>query len=118
MGILHLIIFLSLGIILGILYDIFKILRYFYHNTVLVFTIDILYFIIYFIIMFKMLIILNFENIRSYMIFESCLGFILYKATISKFIFLAEKSIARFIKRHFPRVKLFIFNKKTSKNKK
>ena len=118
MEILHLLIFLSLGIILGILYDIFKILRFFYHNIVFIFIIDILYFIIYFIIMFKTLIILNFESIRNYMIFECCLGFILYKVTISKFIFLAEKSIVRFIKRHSPKVKLFIFNKKASKNKK
>ena len=120
MGILHFLIFLFFGIILGILYDILKISRNFYQNNTFIFIIDILYFAIYFIIMFKMSIILNFEKIRYYMVLECYLGFIVYKLTISRFIFLAEKNIAEFIKkRHLiPKIKLFILHKKMIKNKK
>ena len=117
---LHFLIFLFFGIILGILYDILKIFRKFYQNSTFIFIVDILYFMIYFIIMFEILMILNLEKIRYYMIFECCLWFAAYKLTISRFIFLAEKNMLEFIKkRHLiPKIKLFVFHKKMSKNKK
>lgn len=120
MVILHFIIFLSLGTVLGFLYDIFKIFRKLYKNNIFIFVIDTLYFIIYFIIMFGISIKLNFERIRYYMIFECCLGFTIYKVTISKFIFLVEKRIVQFVKKFHlvPKIKLFIFHKKSNRSKK
>lgn len=118
MEVLHFFIFLSIGIILGILYDIFKIFRILCRDDLFVFVIDILYFIIYFIIMFKTSIILNFEKIRYYMVFECCLGFIIYRISIRKFIFFISKNIVKFAKKRLPKIKLFIFHKKTNRNNK
>ncbi len=87
-----------LGIILGLIYDCFKILRLITNlNKKYLIFLDIIFMSISAIITFIFLLALNFGQIRLHLILGELLGFITYKLTLSKLIISLSKIIINFI---------------------
>lgn len=106
-------IFILLGIALGLIYDIFKILRRLVQNKIFVFVIDVFYFLVCSVAIFYFCLVYNSGKIRYFVLQGVLIGAFLHKITISKFIFsFIEKTIVAVKKIRFPKMKLFIFNKK------
>ena len=97
---LHLFIFFLIdGIIIGIIFDIFRILRKtFKHKDFVIYLQDILFWILTGILLLYTTFIFNDSEIRLYMILSSFLGFIIYLFTISKFFINISVKIILFIK--------------------
>ena len=97
---LHLFIFFLIdGIIIGIIFDIFRILRKtFKHKDFVIYLQDILFWILTGILLLYTTFIFNDSEIRLYMILSSFLGFIIYLFTISKFFIKVSVKIILFIK--------------------
>lgn len=103
--------FFLLGIILGLIYDFFKILRIFIQRNIFIFFIDILYFIICSLFTFVLLVYLNSGIIRCFIFQAEFFGFILYKYTFNKIFFVFMRKIILNIKN----LNLFIFNNNRNK---
>ena len=84
--------FFLLGIVSGLLYDLFKLLRNFIGNIFMVYFIDIAYFTVCSIITFIASVYVNSGTIRAFMFQGEGFGFMLYRFAVRK-IFL------RFFKR-------------------
>lgn len=104
--------FFLLGIILGLIYDFFKILRIFISRNIFIFFIDILYFIICSLFTFVLLVYLNSGIIRYFIFQGEFLGFILYKYIFGKIFFVFARKIILNIKsmKFFKNLKLFTFD--------
>lgn len=106
--------FLLLGLVLGILYDIFKILRNIFQSNVLIFFIDVTYFLICSIITFVLSVLVNSGNMRYFTIQGELLGIVLYKMTLSRIIFKIIDKIVSICKKITKNLKskMLKFNKK------
>ena len=104
--------FFLLGIILGLLYDLFKLFRIFIANNALIFFSDILYFIICSLLTFILSIYINSGIIRGFIFHGEFFGFIIYKYIFGKIIlnFMGKILFGIKIVRFFRKPKLFIFN--------
>ena len=80
--------FILLGIIMGIVYDVFKIIRvYLFSNNIFIFFLDIIYFIIYTLCIFLLNIMVNMGYVRYFFIWSSFFGVLLHKVSVSSFFF-------------------------------
>ncbi|MBP0979085.1 MAG: spore cortex biosynthesis protein YabQ [Oscillospiraceae bacterium] len=76
-----------LGVILGFVFDVFKILRLLVkHNNIFVFIEDILFFCISAIFSYSFLINISYGQIRLFILIGQLIGFILYKLSVSNFV--------------------------------
>lgn len=91
--------FLLLGLFLGIIYDIFKILRLIIRNNFIIFIFDISYFIIYTFCIFILNLLINMGYTRYFFVIISFLFTLVYKFTISKAIFRILRKINFFVHR-------------------
>ena len=91
--------FLLLGLFLGIIYDIFKILRIIIHNNFIIFVFDTLYFIIYTFCIFILNLLINMGYTRYFFVIISFLSTVVYKFTISRVIFRILRKINFFVHR-------------------
>ena len=106
-------IFILLGIALGLIYDVFKILRCLIQNKIFIFFVDVFYFLVCSVSIFYFCLIYNSGKIRYFVLQGVLIGVFLHKITLSKFIFsFMGKTIVAVKKIRFPKMKLFIFNKK------
>lgn len=96
--------FLLLGLLLGIIYDIFKILRFIIHNNFIIFVFDTSYFIIYTFCIFILNLLVNMGYTRYFFVIISFLSTLVYKLTVSRAIFRVLIKINSFV------------HKKTNKN--
>lgn len=79
--------FLLLGILLGMVYDVFKISRIRFNlNNIFILILDIFYFIIYTLFLFLLNLIINMGQTRYFFILSSFFGTISYKLAISNFV--------------------------------
>lgn len=122
-----------LGVILGILYDVFRIVRLAIRwNIWQVFLQDILYFVICGILTFIFLLMFNNGVIRIYVLCGECLGWAAYYITLGKLIYRCSSRIINYVKqilkkvfsvilnpifKIFKKVKCKIYNKKIKNNK-
>ena len=105
--------FFLLGAFLGIIYDIFKILRSFMKSNFIVFFVDIFYFVIYTFLIFILNILINMGHMRYFFVEISFLGTIIYKFTVSKLIFYAFKKTNYFFQKKIIKKSLLVeFHKK------
>ena len=104
--------FFLLGIILGLLYDLFKLFRIFVANSALIFFSDILYFVICSLLTFILSIYINSGIIRGFIFHGEFFGFIIYKYIFGRKILKFMRKILFGIKivSFFRKPKLFIFN--------
>lgn len=109
--------FFLLGIILGILYDLFKILRILITKNTFIFFIDILYFVIGSLLTFVLSIYVNLGIIRGFIFQGELFGFIVYKCILGRVFFGFMRKILFGIKvvRFIKKPKLFIFNNNSCK---
>lgn len=79
--------FLSLGVLLGIVYDMFKILRvHFNSGNIFILILDVFYFVVYTLSLFLLNLIINMGQTRYFFILSSFFGTISYKLAISNFV--------------------------------
>lgn len=91
-----------LGAALGMLYDVFRILRLAFPNgNVLIFVEDVLYFVFVTIASFSFVMLCSGGVLRIFMLFGELLGAILYFFTLSIIILKAAQWIIRLVKRFF-----------------
>ena len=104
--------FFLLGIILGLLYDLFKLFRNFIANNALIFFSDILYFVICSLLTFILSVYINSGIIRGFIFQGEFFGFIMYKYIFGGIIlkFMGKILFGIKIVRFFRKPKLFIFN--------
>ncbi|MBO6126399.1 MAG: spore cortex biosynthesis protein YabQ [Clostridia bacterium] len=104
--------FFLLGIILGLLYDLFKIFRILIAKNSFIFFMDILYFVICSLVTFALCIFINSGIIRGFIFQGEFLGFIIYKYIFSRIILKFMQKILFGIKivRFIKSPKLFIFD--------
>lgn len=108
-----------LGAVLGVIYDIFRILRISFKNgSFLIFLEDALFFFICAILTFCFMLTTNDGQVRFFILLGEGIGFILYHCTIGVLVMKISKLIIRFIGRLFsllykillaPFVRLFRF---------
>lgn len=91
--------FLLLGLFLGIIYDIFKILRLIIRNNFIIFVFDISYFIIYTFCIFILNLLINMGYTRYFFVIISFLSTLVYKFTISRALFRILGKINSFVHR-------------------
>ena len=92
--------FFIVGIILGIIYDIFKVKRkLFGFNTVTLFVDDFLYSLLCLVFVITCVFVFNNGIIRWYEFLMCAFGFLLYKATASKVVIYVMFSIIEYIHR-------------------
>lgn len=76
-----------LGILLGLIFDVFKILRLsIKHSNIFIFIEDILFFCMAAVFSYNFMINISFGQIRLFILSGHLIGFILYKLSISNFI--------------------------------
>lgn len=92
--------FAVVGILLSLLNDIFKIKRIFFGtNTVVLFVDDLLYMFLCSIVVVVCILKINSGLVRWYEVLFSCVGFILYRLTVSRIIIRFFVFVSRLIKR-------------------
>ena len=95
-----LLIFILTGIVIGILFDIFRILRKSFKTTdFITYLEDIIFWILTGCIMLFSIFIFNNGEIRSYVFIGIAIGIILYMLVISRFFIRISVNIIKFIKR-------------------
>ena len=110
--------FFVLGLLFGLIYDLFKIFRNLTRFKIFIFFIDILFFVLFSLSIFKACVILNSGNVRYFIIQASFLGIIFYKFIISKKLSKLEQKMIKFLKRVKNHFILFNFNKNKRKKTK
>ena len=112
---------LGLGVLLGITYDIFRIIRMIINSkSIAVFIQDVLYFIISGVITFLFVLGVNSGNSRFYILAGEGIGWIVYHITIGEIIYRSSNRIVKNIKIRINLIKSKIFGQKSkhdSKNK-
>ncbi len=88
------IVFVLLGLSFGILYDVFRFLRFVFASVKLQFVIDFLYFVVISVIYFIFLLAYNNGEVRVYYFTLSFLGFLFYLATLFRITEHGEKIVA------------------------
>ena len=113
-----LIAFFADGIIIGLLFDLFRAIRKCYKTSnIIIYIEDVLFWILAGLLTLVVIFIFANGQIRLYMVLMLILGCIIYFATISKYIMLLSTKIINIIKYIFkistlPFIKLFQFIKK------
>lgn len=113
-----LIAFFADGIIIGLLFDLFRAIRKCYKTSnIIIYIEDVLFWILAGLLTLVVIFVFANGQIRLYMILMLILGCIIYFATISKYIMLLSTKIINIIKYIFkistlPFIKLFQFIKK------
>ncbi|WP_052446666.1 spore cortex biosynthesis protein YabQ [Candidatus Soleaferrea massiliensis] len=91
-----------LGAVLGVIYDVFRILRISFKNgSILIFLEDALFFIICAVLTFCFMLMSNDGQIRFFILLGEVIGFILYYFTIGALVMKISKLIINFIRRLF-----------------
>lgn len=91
---------LIFGVLLGVLYDVFRIFRLiFFKNKVAVIFQDILFWIIAGFSAFLFFLATNFGHIRIYMLLGMLIGALVYYLTIGRLVFLLVKSVCDTVKK-------------------
>ncbi len=89
-----------LGIIMGIIYDVFRIIRLLINwKDWQIFIQDIVYFFIVGVFTFLFTLAYNKGDVRAYLIAGEIIGWILYYITIGEIVYHFSEAIARFIKK-------------------
>ena len=98
-----------LGVFLSFLFDLFRALNAsFKLSKKKIFINDVIYFVISAVITFMCILIINLGEIRTYIIAGEILGFIVYRITLSRFIFIMFVILLNFLRKIGLRVRLFI----------
>lgn len=109
------IVFVLLGFSFGILYDVFRFLRFVLASVKTQFFIDFLYFVVISVIYFIFLLAYNNGEVRVYYFTLSLVGFLLYTATLfritehgEKFVAIHLRNLARKVAKSFKKVLQFV----------
>ena len=95
------------GFLLGLLYEVFRILRMaFLKSSLMVFCQDVLYFLLCGILTFLFCLIMNYGEIRGYILIGEILGWIIYYFSIGKILFRANNKIINYLYK----IIYFVFN--------
>ena len=91
---------LVLGVSLGIVYDLFKLDRLlFKRSKIFLFFSDILFWLISAFLIFTFCVIFSNGQIRGFIVLGTLLGFIIYRLTLSKLIFLLVNPLKKLVKK-------------------
>lgn len=91
---------LVLGVSLGIVYDLFKLDRLlFKRSKIFLFFSDILFWLISAFLIFTFCVIFSNGQIRGYIVLGTLLGFVIYRLTLSKLIFLLVNPLKKLVKK-------------------
>ena len=114
------IIFLANGIFIGVIFDIFRVLRRtFKHKDFLIYIQDVVFWILSGIILLYSTFNFNDGELRLFMIIGALLGFFIYLFTLSKLFIMINVKIILFVKKIFFKPFIFfVINVKKFKKKK
>ena len=91
---------LVLGVSLGIVYDLFKLDRLlFKRSKIFLFFSDILFWLISAFLIFTFCVIFSNGQIRGFIVLGTLLGFVIYRLTLSKLIFLLVNPLKKLVKK-------------------
>ena len=111
---------LALGVLLGVTYDVFRIIRMIINSkNIAVFIQDVLYFIISGVITFLFVLGVNSGNSRFYILAGEGIGWIIYHVTLGEIIYKCSNKTVKKIRYQINHIKDKIqkqFSKKDSKN--
>ncbi len=112
----------GMGFLLGICYDIFRLLRAFVHNVVFTFIADVLFCLLSGIVGFSFCLVVTDGIVRAYVLIGFAVGFSAYRRTVGKWLVVPLQKFGKTAKRTafgiVHRIRTRIFCKKAEKPQK